>query len=178
MQDDFVPFISAFTVGGVIVVFGILNRGRKPDAEERSGTFELSYPGGVRGLAIAFALVPFGIGALGYFSPHRTEPLNPWDLLKMALIFWILSAPLLIEAFRKTVVLSDDAITSRSPWTGEIVMPWSSIQRIVYDSSMMWFVVTDRAGRKLRLSYFLSGLATFEKQASQRAPAGATASFQ
>lgn len=92
-----------------------------------------------------------------------------------------LSLPLVWEASRWRLTVSDAGLECRSPWRGTWAIAWEDVRRLDWDPVAMWFVVVPRGGRWFRFSYAIGGrdrlLATFERKLSAEQLTGAVTGY-
>jgi hypothetical protein len=65
-----------------------------------------------------------------------------------------------IEVSRGQVCITEEGITRISPWKGRVTLAWMEVERVEYSSLNSVFVVIG-AGRRMRVSRFLSGIKVF-----------------
>ena len=114
----------------------------------------------LRSLALAFALVPLMmmLYAVWAFLWKTPAALNLAGVLFMA--FSVVAGLLLIEVTRVQIILTEDAITRFSPWSGLATLKWIDVQRVRYSSVNQWFAI-ESAGTTIRVSRHLVGIGEF-----------------
>jgi hypothetical protein len=65
-----------------------------------------------------------------------------------------------IEVSRGLVCITEEGVTRISPWKGRVTLKWTEVERVEYSSLNSVFVVIG-AGRRIRVSRYLSGVKAF-----------------
>jgi hypothetical protein len=65
-----------------------------------------------------------------------------------------------IEVSRGLVCITEEGVTRISPWNGRVTLNWAEVERVEYSSLNSVFVVIG-AGRRMRVSRYLSGIKVF-----------------
>jgi hypothetical protein len=156
-------------VGGAVALLGwLVGGGAYRDADGKA--LVLRYPAKLRGLAVlcgvilpaAIAIAVLAGNQTGYQSPARTV-----GLLGLAGFFLLLGLPLCMEGFRKQVMLSEDAIASRS-WFGSLKeIEWSDVKRVT-NHPISGYICIFGAGVTVKVNHYLSGLDTFVAECKRR----------
>jgi hypothetical protein len=149
-----------------ILAWLALSRGKaKVDAV---GTAVLAYPAAWKVLIGILMLAPIGIAVLAMFEPPRADQWwIPWAMIGG---FFGLILPLAAEVFFRVVEVGTEGLLSRSPWTGRVSVPWEMVTAVAWSEAMQWFVVKCGDGRKIRVSWYLSGLDELRRALETHAP--------
>ncbi len=161
--------IAILLVGGAVGLLAwLVGGGAYRDADGKA--LVLRYPAKLRGFAVLCgALVPAGIAIAvfvgnqsGLHSQGRTV-----GLLCLAGFFLLLGLPLGLEAFRKQVILSEDAIASRS-WFGTLErIEWKDVKSVT-NHPINAYIRVFGAGVTIKVNHYLSGLDVFIAECKQR----------
>jgi hypothetical protein len=117
----------------------------------------LHYGPGFKGMAIwsAIPAVALCVGT-PFASPHEL-PLA----LGVTGTMVLLSAFLILEAFRIQVVYDDDTVRTKSPWRRDRVIRWEDLGPVTYSRSMRWHKIATRDQGFVRLHEYLGGIPPF-----------------
>jgi hypothetical protein len=101
------------------------------------------------------------------FQLYRAGKSDYLVWLGICLIFTAVSGYLLLECFFARLVVSQDGITSLSPWSGRRTFRWGEIDSIRYST---WYVIVGPGGKKIYASEYLSGFTELSAEFRQRIP--------
>ena len=161
--------IAILLIGGAVALLALLVGGGAY-VDSTSKTLVMRYPAKARAFAVLCGvLVPAGIATavfvgnqMGLQSPGRTI-----GLLCLAGFFLLLGLPLGFEAFRKQVILSDEAIVSRS-WFGSLKhIPWGKVES-VSNHQISGYIGVCGSGVTVKVNHYLSGLNVFIAECKRR----------
>ena len=133
------------------------------------GTIVLRYGGALRGLGVLSALIVLGLLGLLVASLVGVGPGEDARLpiLGMVALFGGIGLPLLVEGFRRQVVLDDEGLTARGWFGTRDTVRWEEIDSIENKVMSGKFVV--RVGRvKISLGHYLEGLDVFAAECKKR----------
>jgi hypothetical protein len=155
-------------VGAVALLAWLVGGGAFRDAAGQAVV--LRYPAKLRGFAVLCGVVaPAGIAVavfagnqMGYQSPGRTV-----GLLCLAGFFLLIGLPLGLEAFRKQVILTDDAVASRSWFGGLNHIQWRAIQS-VSNHPISGYIRVCGAGATVKVNHYLDGVDLFVAECKRR----------
>jgi hypothetical protein len=158
------------------LIEGLLKVGRRVDAEpagDGSG-WVLRY-GTLYRLAVIFVVAAFG-GLLGLAFVTMTSRAEP-ALFILFGIYFILGLYLLINAFRRKVLLDKQGMWMRRPFLGLVQIEWNEIERVSHvRDDLLGLKIKLRRGRSRRLSTYLNGLGRFRACLEEYAPEALDAS--
>jgi hypothetical protein len=133
----------------------------------------LRYGAALRTLAMILAILPplimtYIIADTKWHTDQRIMGLFGWRSDQALIVagatflpICLIAGLLLVEVVRGQVVLTEEAITRVSSWTGRaITLRWSDIERVRYSSVNSWFVLTGAKGT-IRVSRYLLGIGAF-----------------
>jgi hypothetical protein len=169
MMGGISSVIAIFLVFGAVALLGSLVGGGAYN-HGAGDAFVLRYPARLRAFAIlGGVLVPAAIAIavlvgnqMGYESPGRTI-----GMLGLAGFFLLLGLPLGLEGFRKQVILSENAIASRS-WFGTLNhIQWSDVESVT-NHPISGYVRVSGAGVTVKVNHYLDGVDLFVAICKQR----------
>jgi hypothetical protein len=168
----FIPTIALAVVGFLSLLAWAAHRGR-PRIDPHTGALLFRHSIVLRGFAFFSAFViPLGITVLVFFKPPKDEG-DVWAILGLYGLFGVLSAPLLWEATRFSLVVSPDGLDCRSPWRPRRFVPWDEVVGLSYSQINSWFVLRTADGWKFRVLGLVPGLSQFLEQVERHLPAWA-----
>jgi hypothetical protein len=160
--------VVAVVVFGVIALLGKLAGGGMK-AEE--GETVLRYGGFFRGvglLGVLVALIVLVVFAVGRLTGLASQ--EPGAVLGVSVLaggFLLVSLPLLVEGYRRQIVLSEEGIAARG-WFGPAgELRWSEIESVENRAGSGKYVVRG-AGKKISLGHYLDGLDVFAEECKKR----------
>lgn len=160
--------IAAVLVFGIIALLAKFAGG---GVSKKPGETVLRYGGMFRGVGlmsmsiVVLVLLVFIIGTLTGLAAQA--PGSAIGAGVCAGLFFVIGFPLLMEGYRRQVILSETGITARG-WfsTGEEI-PWEAITKVENKVMSGKFVV--RAGKKtVALNHYLEGLDAFAEECKKR----------
>jgi hypothetical protein len=156
LQVGFVALASALILAWLLLA---LSGSRKADAP---GAMVLRYGAPLRMFALAVALMlPLFMIYFIWNVPWRTDA----RLIAAGVSFFTTSVTgglLLIEVERTKIAVIEGGIVRFSFWQGEAALKWSEIECVSYSALNRWIVV-EGAGKTIRVSSHLAGVAAFVK---------------
>jgi hypothetical protein len=159
----------AGTIGAVVgtLILVMLLRTVRPTARRSGPRFVLEYGNAMRGLGIASLL----LGGCFLYAASRSS-------LDQRVLAWAVSGALagcalyiFLEVFLVRVEFDESFIYPFSPWRGRRRIPWSDISSLSYSEINRWYVIRTRSHGTLRISTFLSGIASFVERLNETEPA-------
>ncbi|HJZ90535.1 MAG TPA: hypothetical protein VKE40_06650 [Gemmataceae bacterium] len=112
--------------------------------------------------------IPIGLTALVIAIPPRGEEVG--YVVAAYALFAALSLPLFWEASRYCILVSPGGLACRSPWRGWRSIAWDDVRDVSFSNLNGWFVFRDRAGEKIRVHLFVSGVNELLKLVELRVP--------
>jgi hypothetical protein len=137
-------------------------RKTRAEAGGAAGARIASYPVGIQavGWGLLGTWTALAIGITIYQATRNQAPYR--GMLIGAAVVAVLAA-MVAEFTRVRVEWTDTALSFDSPWAAPWADPsriaWEDIVQVKYSASARWFVVRGRDGTKIRLHYWLGGLA-------------------
>ncbi|HZZ80207.1 MAG TPA: hypothetical protein VFE62_16960 [Gemmataceae bacterium] len=116
-------------------------------------------------LALALSAPMVMIYVIGTFEWKTEARVNIAGIALLAMS--IIAGLLLIEVMRTQIILTEDALTRFSPWSGPATLNWSEVERVRYSAVNQWFLV-EGAGRTIRVSRHLTGVNIFADLARRK----------
>jgi hypothetical protein len=141
----------------------------KPRLDATSGERIFSYVRGFKALALISIVLPVFNGVLSLYL-YRAGDADYSIWFGICLIFAAVSAYLLLECFAARLLVSDQGITSLSPWTGQRTFRWEEIESICYSKKSMWYVIVGPVRKKIYASEYLSGFGVLSTEFRKRIP--------
>ncbi len=158
----------ALITGAVALLASLVGGGACRDTT--GNALVMRYPAKLRAFAILCGVfAPAGIAIavivgnqMGYQSPGRTT-----GLLCLAGFFLLMGLPLCLEGFRKQVILSEDAIASRSWFGGLTHIQWKDVKS-VSNHPVSGYVCVCGAGVAVKVNHYLGGIDVFVAECKRR----------
>lgn len=166
MAQSTPPWIHAVVPVVVSLVLGYLIQSRKDSATTSNEGEVVAYGSSWRWMTWLMGPIPFVILAIVAFHPPKPE--EWWIPYALAGGFAAMIGPLWLEVFRRRVVLDEHGLTSHSPWSDTITMPWSSVRRVTFNAAMQWWVIEDARDQRIRVSVYMSGVKTLSQALKTR----------
>jgi hypothetical protein len=155
------PQIVFVALPASLMLLWLILAARTPRRIEAPNTIAvLRYGSKLRTLALAFALLlpMIMIYVIAVFPWGRDNRLT---YAGAAYLATCLAAGLgHIEVSRGQVCITEDGVTRISPWKGRVTLQWIEVERVEYSSLNSVFVLIG-AGRRIRVSRYLSGVKVF-----------------
>ena len=134
-----------------------------------TGERTFSYVRPFKALAVISLVLPIFMGFLTFQLSKSDQPdFIIW--LVISLIFAAMSGYLLLECFFARVVISEESITSISPWSGQRTFKWAEIHSISYSKTSKWYIIRNCDGKKIRASDYLAGISELAVELKRRVP--------
>ncbi|MCI0456575.1 MAG: PH domain-containing protein [Gemmataceae bacterium] len=164
------------TAGAIVLVFGVIALlgwlvGGGVSRADARGIRVLRYSKKFRGLGVLSVVLCLilGMGGLIGLLTGEMEPRAAWVTLGVAGFFFLLSFLLLMEGFRKRVVLDEAGLTARSWFGRETHIAWEEIEKVSNRVERGSYLVCG-AGKQIKLSHYLDGLDLFARECEWRLP--------
>ena len=141
----------------------------KPIIDPATGARTFSYVSASKALALISLILPvfFGAFSLILYRAGDSAYLVP---LILGLIFTAMTGYALLEYFVARLIVSDEGITSQSPWTGERFFRWDEIESIGFSKLLRWYVLIGPGRRKIYAAEYLSGFAYLTVEFTKKIP--------
>lgn len=168
MLEDFIT--NLLIVIAVTSLFGYLGSvalRSKATRDVATGALSFRYISPYRVLAAASLLLP---GAMCALSLHlyRSGESDFFIWFVIFIVFGAMSVFLLLECFVVRLLVSEEAITSISPWSGRRMFSWAEIESISYSKTSKWYVIVGPFAKKIRASEYLSGISELVSELRKR----------
>ncbi len=132
----------------------------QPLTRIRDGTMLFRHTVLLRGFAIFFAFgVPAGILLLLVLLRPQGDDL--WWGFALCAMFAAMGLPLWWETTRYALWVSSAGLECRSPWRGQLVLPWSELQELCYSPTNQWFIAKGKGKLKIRVLWYVAGVSDF-----------------
>ncbi len=149
-----------YAIGGLVavaVILLILNSARRSaPVDQQTGDLLLATTRWV----MLLGWIAIAIGAVIGIGIATSENGNLWAGVAFGGFFVIAGGALVLEGSVRLRV-RPDGFDSWSPWRGARSMRWEDIATVTFSRINKWFVITDRDGKKVRVSIFMRGLPDF-----------------
>jgi Bacterial PH domain len=143
----------------------------KPTVDPATGASIYTYVRGTKILMLIGIILPVFMGAVS-LSLYRGGDSDYSVWLIICLIFAAMTAWALLEVFVVRLIVSEEGITSVSPWTGRRFFRWDEIEQIRYSKFSRWYVIAGPARKKIYASEYLNGFGHLSAEFSRRIPQG------
>lgn len=134
------------------------------------GGYLLQYSHAIKTFGIGFILLAVGFLIFLFVK----EPIQDnGDFIAAAIIFILFTSIVLyfyIEIFTVKIWVSPLGIKGTSGWRGQREYQWQEIEKITYSRVFMWFKVSARNKRPLRVSALISGVDQFQDFFKENVP--------
>lgn len=167
--DILAKVLTVIVVGLSLHYFTMAARRSKPTIDPATGARIFSYVRGFKALALISVILPVFMGA-GALVLYRSGESDYPVWLIICLIFTAMSGYLLLECFFARLILSEEGITSLSPWTGERFFRWGELESIGYSKLSRWFVLIGPGRKKIYASEYLKGFLVLCAEFRERIP--------
>lgn len=171
MGEVLIKVLIAVAVTSVLSYFFAAARRAKPQLDPLTGFLVYRYVLSFKAFAVASLILPaFMLGlwaSLLMDAETSSSDIIIWGVISA--IFLAMSVYMLLECFVVRIIVSDDALTSISPWTGRRKFEWSEIDYVSYSATSKWFIIGGR-GMKIRASEYLAGIHQLTRDIKQRVP--------
>jgi hypothetical protein len=162
-------------IGGTVmaVLFLLLWAGLrgKPREDPATGTVVFRYNVFVRVLSIVLAFgPPIAITLLVLFAKPVQNEDDLWAVVFLYVLFAFLGIPLLWETVRYSLAISPAGLACRSPWRGNLFIPWDEVSQLSYSGTNAWFVIHATTGQRFRVHLFVAGVGRFLELVEQHLP--------
>lgn len=167
--DVVVNALIVIAVAGLLQYLAMAGLRSKATIDSATGEYIFSYVRGLKVLALISLVLPVLWGSLSLYF-YRTEKANYLVWLITGLIFAGMSGYALLESFVARLVVSDELITSVSPWRRERTLRWDEIESIQYSKVSQSFVIRGPDQQKIYAPEYLSGMVTLCAEFRKRIP--------
>ncbi len=120
-----------------------------------------------RGFALCVAFgVPLALTALVVFKPPRNG-VEVLAFIGLFGLFGLLGGPLIWEALRFALGVSEDGLDCRSPWRASRFIRWNRVEKLSYSTTNSWFVIHTKDRWNFHVSILVPGLSIFLTRCEQ-----------
>ena len=167
--DILTNIVILIAVTGILTYFTTVARRTRPTIDAATGARTFGYVRAFKALAMVGLILPLfmGIAALQIYRSGQSDYLI---FVGIFLIFTAICAYLLLELFVARLIVSDERITSVSPWRRERTFRWDEIESIRYSKLSQAYVIIGPGKKKIYASEYLNGWANLTVEFRQRIP--------
>jgi hypothetical protein len=154
----------------VIVLLVVVVRRGKPKADLATGSLVFRYNALLKAIALV-AAVGMPIVITAFLVEH--PPKNTNDYIAIPCLYGLfigLGGFMLWETLAFSLVAGPEGLIGNSPWRGRQVIGWNEIETVSYNRQMAWFVIHGTGDRKIRVSFFVSGLKALLEECEKHVP--------